>query len=287
MDSRPLVTEAQRNRARPAEVAARWIIVALITLGLQTLVVRPALATAAGPTLLISGPHPLLEWEVGPVKPANYQPAPPPRLTVGASLVNVRSGPSATTEKLGSLARGEEARITGVFSDWWRIWYQGREAWISRAHVAAFDAAAVPEVDVPLPLLAISPDIIPAPATAEQINEPRWINVDLSEQRLTAYENGVAVNSYLVSTGLPGTPTPEGQFRIWIKLRYDDMEGDDYFLEDVPYVMYFYEGYGLHGVWWHGNFGNPMSHGCINQPNEQAAWLFEWANVGVLVNVHP
>ena len=50
--------------------------------------------------------------------------------------------------------------------------------------------------------------------------------------------------------------------------------------------MYFHEGYGFHGVWWHANWGNPMSHGCINQPNEMAAWLFEFADVGTLVNVH-
>jgi len=124
----------------------------------------------------------------------------------------------------------------------------------------------------------------PAPAWA--IDEKRWIDVDLSEQRVTAYERQTPVQSYLVSTGLPGTPTLEGQFRIWVKFRYDDMEGDDYFLEDVPFVMYFYQGYGFHGVWWHANFGNPMSHGCVNQPNEMAEWLFDFAEVGTLVNVH-
>ncbi|MGD2148736.1 MAG: L,D-transpeptidase, partial [Anaerolineae bacterium] len=80
-------------------------------------------------------------------------------------------------------------------------------------------------------------------------------------------------------------PTPTGQYRIWIKLRYDDMAGADYYIEDVPYVMYFHEGYGLHGVTWHGNFGHPMSHGCVNLPTEEAGWLFDWAEVGTLVNI--
>jgi lipoprotein-anchoring transpeptidase ErfK/SrfK len=130
------------------------------------------------------------------------------------------------------------------------------------------------------------PTPIPAPASPEGIDEERWIDVDLSDQRLTAYEGDTPVHSFLVSSGLPATPTPVGQFRIWIKLRYDDMAGADYYIEDVPFVMYFHEGYGLHGVTWHGNFGHPMSHGCVNLPTEEAEWLFGFADVGTLVNIH-
>jgi lipoprotein-anchoring transpeptidase ErfK/SrfK len=130
------------------------------------------------------------------------------------------------------------------------------------------------------------PTPIPLPASPQAINEERWIDVDLSEQLLTAYEGHTPIHSYLVSTGLPDTPTPVGQFRIWIKLRYDDMAGADYYIEDVPFVMYFHEGYGLHGVTWHANFGHPMSHGCVNQPNDEAEWLFNFAGVGTLVNIH-
>jgi lipoprotein-anchoring transpeptidase ErfK/SrfK len=132
----------------------------------------------------------------------------------------------------------------------------------------------------------IAPTPIPLPALPGGITEERWIDVDLSEQRLTAYEGNTPVHSFLVSTGLPATPTPVGQFRIWIKLRTDDMAGADYYIEDVPFVMYFHEGYGLHGVTWHGNFGHPMSHGCVNLPTEEAEWLFDFAEVGTLVNIH-
>jgi lipoprotein-anchoring transpeptidase ErfK/SrfK len=126
------------------------------------------------------------------------------------------------------------------------------------------------------------PTLTPPP----EADEAQWIDVDLSEQSLTAYEGKVPVRTTLVSTGLPSTPTPVGQYRIWIKLRYDDMAGVGYYIEDVPFVMYFHEGYGLHGVTWHGNFGHPMSHGCVNLPTEEAEWLFHWADVGTLVNVH-
>jgi lipoprotein-anchoring transpeptidase ErfK/SrfK len=114
----------------------------------------------------------------------------------------------------------------------------------------------------------------------------RWIDVDLTNQRLTAYEGQTIVRTTLVSTGLPRTPTPVGLFRIWIKLRYDDMSGPDYYLANVPYTMYFHRGYGLHGTYWHSNFGHPMSHGCVNLPTSEAEWLFNWAEVGTLVNIH-
>ncbi len=136
----------------------------------------------------------------------------------------------------------------------------------------------------PTPISPSSPTWTPTPIppTAE-----RWIEVILSTQTLNAYEGDRLVRSWRVSTGLPHTPTPTGDFHIWVKLRYDDMEGPGYYLRDVPYVMYFYGGYGIHGVYWHANFGHPMSHGCVNMPTDGAAWLFDWASVGTLVRIRP
>ena len=150
-------------------------------------------------------------------------------------------------------------------------------------------SARLPEQDAPEPDTTVvpgglSPSLVP-PGPDEMIRG-RWIDVDISEQRLTAYRETTPVRTTLVSTGLPHTPTPVGQFHIWIKLRVDDMAGDDYYIEDVPFVMYFHEGYGLHGVTWHGNFGHPMSHGCVNLPTSEAEWLYDWADVGTLVNIH-
>ena len=50
--------------------------------------------------------------------------------------------------------------------------------------------------------------------------------------------------------------------------------------------LYFYGGYALHGTYWHANFGHPMSHGCVNLPTAEAEWLFHWADVGTMVNIH-
>jgi len=131
--------------------------------------------------------------------------------------------------------------------------------------------------------------IIPG-STRLPISEPRsgerWIDVNLTTQTLTAYEGSRPVGTAAVSTGLPHTPTPVGQFRIWVKLRYDDMQGPGYYLPDVPDVMYFHRGYGLHGTYWHHNFGTPMSHGCVNLSNADARWLFNWASVGTRVVTH-
>ncbi len=133
--------------------------------------------------------------------------------------------------------------------------------------------------------LSILPDT-PTPLTADLGNGERWIDVDLSEQRLYAYEGDVLLKTFVVSTGTWQYPTVTGTFKIYVKLRYTDMSGADYYLPDVPYVMYFYKGYGLHGTYWHNNFGVPMSHGCVNLSIPDAAWLYNWASVGTVVRVH-
>ncbi len=113
------------------------------------------------------------------------------------------------------------------------------------------------------------------------------IVVDLSEQRAYALENGRVVHDVLVSTGLPDTPTVLGQYHIYVKHPTQTMAGEGYYLPAVPYVMYFYHGYGLHGAYWHNNFGHPMSHGCVNLSLAEAKWFYNWAEVGTSVFVKP
>lgn len=112
----------------------------------------------------------------------------------------------------------------------------------------------------------------------------KWIDVDLGNQTVTAYEGAVPVNHFIISSGLPGTPTVTGEFRIWAKTSIQDMyggnraSGDYYYLEDVQWVQYFFEDYAFHATYWHNNFGQPMSRGCINMRTEDAKWLFDWAS---------
>jgi lipoprotein-anchoring transpeptidase ErfK/SrfK len=121
----------------------------------------------------------------------------------------------------------------------------------------------------------------------ESVNQDRWIDVDLSEQRTYAYEGNTLVNSFSVSTGTWQYPTVTGTYQVYVMYRYADMSGPGYYLPNVPYVMYFYKGYGLHGTYWHNNFGTPMSHGCVNLSTEDAGWLYDWSFLGITVNVHP
>ena len=115
------------------------------------------------------------------------------------------------------------------------------------------------------------------------------IEVDLTNQKLYAVENGKKVAEFSVSTGKWGR-TPTGTFRIWIKFVKTKMSGGSkalrtyYYLPNVPYTMFFSNsevaasrGYGIHGTYWHSNFGETMSHGCVNMRTRDVEKLFAWA----------
>lgn len=105
----------------------------------------------------------------------------------------------------------------------------------------------------------------------------KWIDVDLTEQRVVAYEGTRPVRAFIISSGLPRTPTVTGTFRIWVRTPRQTMNGPGYSLPNVQWVQYFHGDYALHGAYWHSNWGQPMSRGCINMRNEDAEWLYKWA----------
>ena len=125
--------------------------------------------------------------------------------------------------------------------------------------------------------------------------QDKHIEVSLSQQTLTAFEGDQVVLRTQVSTGVPSngpspngipTVTPSGNFHIEVKLPSRHM-GDGrltsdlgaYELPGVPWVSFFHStGVGFHGTYWHDNFGTRMSHGCVNMRNEDAKWLYRWAN---------
>jgi hypothetical protein len=120
----------------------------------------------------------------------------------------------------------------------------------------------------------------------------KWIDISIQHQLLVAYEGTRAVYVALVSTGLAEMGDPEtttatkrGTFSIKSKHVSTIMTGnqqvDDYELADVPYVQYFEGSYALHAAYWHEKFGHPRSHGCVNLPPKDAAWLFEWTETAV------
>lgn len=119
-------------------------------------------------------------------------------------------------------------------------------------------------------------------------NTNKRLYVDLTQQKILAFEGERLIYDFPVSTG-KWYATPTGEFRIWTWLRYTRMSGGSkangtyYNLPNVPYTMYFannqvpkYRGYGIHGAYWHNNFGQPMSHGCVNMREADVAKIYEW-----------
>ena len=118
-----------------------------------------------------------------------------------------------------------------------------------------------------------------------------WVEIDLSSQYLWAWEGNKLVNQTYVSTGKAGFETPTGTFYVNTKYRSQTMEGtiggEYYYVPDVPWVMYFTNvGHALHGAYWHNDFGNPRSHGCVNLPLPFAEWLYSWLPYGGRVVIH-
>lgn len=130
----------------------------------------------------------------------------------------------------------------------------------------------------------------PADVPSELKPGERWIDVNLSQQTVVAFEGETPKYATLISSGKKSSikekdhRTPTGTWRIYVKHLTDTMDGDGtaagdlpYSIEDVPYVMYFHKSYALHGAFWHANYGVEMSHGCVNLAPLDAKYLFFFA----------
>lgn len=162
-------------------------------------------------------------------------------------------------------------------------WYQIMDESDPHNNVYAAPAAhlrPIPESE----LTPISPDI------------DQWskrIEVSINNQTLTAYEGERVVlkadiSSGLIAANVPGTvstKTPTGTHHIESKMpskhmgngiMTDDIEA--YELPGVPWCCFFFmdTGVAIHGTYWHTNYGNPMSHGCVNMRTEDAKWIYRW-----------
>jgi len=146
--------------------------------------------------------------------------------------------------------------------------------------IGVFQGHAIipPKIDLALEILkSKNPSVLGTTVSGEE----KHIYVDLATQTLYAYEGKTQILKTLISSGKWGK-TPAGNFHIWTKLRATRMAGgsgaDAYNLPNVPYVMYFYHDFGLHGAYWHNNFGHTMSHGCVNMRIVDAQALYTWAD---------
>jgi hypothetical protein len=172
----------------------------------------------------------------------------------------------ALNEAVASLNRYQLVTLFAEEQRGDQVWYLvGPDQWVEQSSVS--------RVDVDPPPQEIGPG-------------EKWIEVDLFEQTIAAYEEGRMVYASLISSGRTATATPPGLYRLWSKVREGKMSNPDvedgspawYFIEDVPWTMYFHGGYSIHAAFWHDAFGFQRSHGCVNLAPRDALWLFNWAN---------
>jgi vancomycin resistance protein YoaR len=131
-------------------------------------------------------------------------------------------------------------------------------------------------------------------STIKAADYPKWIQVDLTNKRLYAYEHGKLVNQFLITAGAPATPTVVGEYKINYKVRKQTMrglntDGSRYTQPNVEWVNYFYADYAIHGNYWRplSVFGNTnTSHGCVGLVNTNAKWVYDWAPTGTPVITH-
>ncbi|MDZ4768002.1 MAG: L,D-transpeptidase [Chloroflexota bacterium] len=184
---------------------------------------------------------------------------------VGWILINVVPSRAPGTEPTdGDLATLRYTRVN-LYSqteiDGW-VWFQiGIDQWVEQRLIAR---------------------VLPVTRTAD-IDTAKWVSVDLYEQVAIAYEGDRPVFATLIASGLNEWPTNEGLFHVYVRFPRTIMSGADglpdfYYLEEVPWTMYFDGDIGLHGTYWHDGFGYRHSHGCVNLSITDSAWLYNWSS---------
>jgi lipoprotein-anchoring transpeptidase ErfK/SrfK len=237
------------------------------------------------PSVVFPAPAP----ETALISQPQTQPQP---LTLSNVFYTVRPGDSlaaiAARYGVSAVAIAQANNLT----NWNFVWYGQRLRIPGTNVVNPIPPAAQPQPNVPPPA---NPPPSQNPATAPApVNAPttgKWIDVNVGNQTISAYEGDVLQKTISVSTGVPRTPTVLGTFKVLSKYQAVHMIGgtpgfDYYDLPNVPYTMFFFRGYAIHGTYWHKNFGHPMSHGCVNLPTDEAKWFYEWAPIGTPVVVH-
>jgi lipoprotein-anchoring transpeptidase ErfK/SrfK len=205
------------------------------------------------------------------------------------TCVNMRSGPGKEYPVIRQLRNGVVLKVVGAVTEgehtWYKIGFDGQirypERIIGDWYVAADYVRFFRDEG--------------AHETTEGINtsSTKRIIIKRSTEMLYAYDGDVLFMQQPISAGLEFTPTPRGVFGVYKKTPSSYMQGpipgitDQYYdLPGVPWDLYFtYQGGAIHGAYWHKNFGQPWSHGCVNLPPEQAHELYLWADLGTPVIV--
>lgn len=204
------------------------------------------------------------------------------------ACVNVRSGPGTEYPVVATLRTSVvlrvEKTVQGADRDWHKVMFDEWVRYPERVSKEWYVAADIVHLFQHAPPETLAGDVV--------LTQKR-ILIDRSEQKLYAYDGDVLFMEQTISTGHDATPTPRGTFKIFNKTPSRYMQGpvpgisdDEYDLPGVPWTMYFTkQGGAIHGAYWHDNFGEQWSHGCVNVPPQKAKELYEWAPLGTPVTV--
>jgi hypothetical protein len=140
-----------------------------------------------------------------------------------------------------------------------------------------------------------APALITVPAERTVDGRPqfaKYVEVDVSEQRLRAFEYGKLVKTFLVATGMKKYPSPIGDFsvlekpyKVNYKWSYGAGNADNYDLGWVTWNLRFAPHVYIHYAPWRKVFGVRGSHGCINVNKTNAEWIYDWGAVGMPVTI--
>lgn len=127
-----------------------------------------------------------------------------------------------------------------------------------------------------------------APIRPQVENKQIVIDITSSHQTLSCYEGDTEVYFCRISSGKGTNSTPVSAygspgFNIWRKLHSIQMAGGTnqagWMIPGIGWASFFLgSGVAIHSTFWHNNFGEPSSHGCVNAAPEDAKWIFRWAN---------
>lgn len=224
--------------------------------------------------------------------PGLAEPGKPVKYTVqpGDTLSSIAAKFSTTIQALRDLNNLPNTNI--IYVGQVLIIVKGNDQGNAPSSPTAITGEGTPTAPAGLSTPTSAPPNTPTPAPTPPIGKfgPKWVDVNLTTQTMVAYEGQTPVYSSRVSSGVWDHPTVIGTYRIYVKYVSTRMTGgvgaEHYDIPNVPYTMYFYSGYALHGAYWHHNFGQPMSHGCVNLPVDVSKWMFEWAPIGTMVVTH-
>lgn len=226
---------------------------------------------------------------VGPVGGPPAVPRVPARWWgfVGSDDVNLRAEPTGDSQRLGTLAQGTPVVVNS--------WVEGQEVIPDQPGWARLDEG----VYVYSPLLRKASIDVPPPPPVHGPLDERWIDVNLTQQTVSAYEHDRPIYLTTTSSGRPGWETREGIHQILWRKEKETMDSNTllgrdaararYRIENIRWTQYITsDGQALHENFWRDPelFGIPSSHGCLGLVEQDALWFWLWAEHGIPVSVH-